>query len=155
AYRARLVLLSDGQETTGDAVAQARALHARGIEVDVVPVTPSNGPEVLVDNVSTPGNVSEGERFSIGVRLASHVSTDAVVHVFVNDQPIADQSVSLEPGSTDLAFSAQAPQAGLLSVRATVDANQDTLSQNNSARSVVEVQGPPRVLIVEQRPGEA
>ena len=39
-------------------------------------------------------------------------------------------------------------------MRATVDANQDTLTQNNTARSVVEVEGPPRVLIVEQRPGE-
>jgi uncharacterized membrane protein len=42
----------------------------------------------------------------------------------------------------------------LLDVRATVHPNQDTLSQNNAARSVVEVEGPPRVLIVEQRPGE-
>ncbi|MBV9323011.1 MAG: VWA domain-containing protein, partial [Chloroflexi bacterium] len=153
-YRPRIVLLSDGQETSGDAVAAARALKARGIQVDVMPVVPSTGPEVLVDSVSTPPTVSEGDRFSIGVHLDANVATDATVHVFVNDQPIADQSVSLTPGSTDLSFSAQAPQAGLLDVRASVDANQDTLSQNNTARSVVEVEGPPRVLIVEQRPGE-
>ena len=153
-YRTREVLLSDGQETTGDAVAVARALHTRGVEVDVVPLRPSNGPEVLVDSVSTPPTVSEGERFSIGVRLASNVTTDGTVRVFVNDQPLADQSVSLSPGTTDLTFSAQAPQSGLLNVRAQVAANQDTLSDNNTARSVVEVQGPPRVLLVEQRPGE-
>jgi Mg-chelatase subunit ChlD len=153
-YRPRLVLLSDGQETTGDAVGAARSLRARGITVDVMPVVPSSGPEVLVDSVSTPQTVSEGDRFNIGVHLASNVNTDATVHVFVGDQPIADQSVSLSPGSTDLAFTAQAPQAGLLDVRASVDPNQDTLSQNNTARSVVAVEGPPRVLIVEQRPGE-
>jgi Ca-activated chloride channel family protein len=154
-YRPRLVLLSDGQETTGDAVAQARALNARGVQVDVVPVSPSVRPEVLVDSVSAPQRASEGDRFSIGVRLSSNVATDATVHVQVGDQSIADQQVTLNPGTTDLAFSAQAPQSGLLSVGATVDAAQDTLTQNNSARSVVEVQGPPRVLVVEQRPGEA
>lgn len=154
-YRPRIVLLSDGQETSGDAVAQARLLHARGAEVDVVPVVPLSHAEVLVEDVSAPQTVTEGERFSIGVRVDSNVTTDATVHVFVDDAPLADQTVSLDPGATDLSFSAQAPSSGLLSVRASVDANQDTLDQNNAARAVVEVQGPPTVLIAEQRAGEA
>ena len=154
-YRPRVVLLSDGQETTGDAVAAARSLHARGVEVDVVPLPTSSGPEVLVDSLSAPGVVNEGERFSVGVRLVSNVATEGRVRLFVNDQPVAEQAVSLNAGSTDLAFGAQAPQAGILDVRAALETDQDTLSQNNEARAVVEVQGPPRVLVVEERPGEA
>jgi Mg-chelatase subunit ChlD len=154
-YRSRVVLLSDGQETTGDAIAQARVLQARGVRVDVVPLAPAQAPEVLVDSVSTPAAATEGDRFSIGVRLVSNVETNATVRVYVNDQQVAEQAVSLTPGSTNLAFAAQVPAAGLLDVRATVDADQDTLAENNEARSVVEVQGPPRVLIVEARPGEA
>jgi Ca-activated chloride channel family protein len=154
-YRPREVLLSDGQETTGDAAAVARSLHARGIEVDVVPLPTSTGPEALVDSVTAPSTVNEGERYTIGVRLVSNVATNGTVHVFVNNQPLADQVVSLSSGTTDLTFGTQAPQAGLLDVRATLDADQDTLPQNNEARSVVEVQGPPRVLIVEQREGES
>jgi len=153
-YRPRVVLLSDGQETTGDAVAQARLLHARGVEVDVVPLPTASGPEALIDSVSTPNVVNEGERFSIGVRLVSNVATDGTVRVFVNNQQVAEQPVSLTPGTTDLSFGAQGPQSGLLDVRATLEADHDTLTQNNEARSVVEVQGPPRVLIVEERPGE-
>jgi Mg-chelatase subunit ChlD len=153
-YRPRVVLLSDGQETSGDAVAQARFLQARGVQVDVVQLPSTSGPEVLVDNVSAPAVVHEGERFSIGVRLVSNVTTDGTVRVFVNGQPLAEQAVSLRPGTTDLAFGAQAPQAGLLDVRASLEAEHDTLADNNAARSVVGVQGPPRVLIVEERPGE-
>ncbi len=153
-YRPRIVLASDGQETSGDAVAAARSLNARGIRVDVMPVVPATGPEVLVDSVSTPPTVSEGDRFSVGVNLVANTPTDATVHVLVNGQPLADQTVSLSSGSTRLSFSAQAPQSGLLDVQARVDANADTLSQNNAARAVVEVEGPPRVLVVEQRPGE-
>jgi len=153
-YRPRLVLLSDGQETTGDAVAQARLLQTRGVEVDVVPLPSTSGPEVLVDGVSAPSVVHEGERFSIGVRLVSNVATDGTVRLFVNGQPLAEQAVSLTPGTTNLSFSAEAPQAGLVDVHASLEAEHDTLAANNEARSVVEVQGPPRVLIVEQRPGE-
>lgn len=154
-YRPRVVLVSDGQETTGDAVAQARLLRSRGVEVDVVPLPSASGPEVLIDSVSTPNVVTEGERFSVGVRLVSNVATNASVSVWVNGQQLSEQPVSLNPGSTTLSFAAQAPQAGLLDVRATLNADQDTLAENNEARSVVEVQGPPRVLIVEQRPGES
>ena len=127
-YRPRIVLLSDGQETSGDAVAAARSLNARGIRVDVMPVVPPSGPEVLVDSVSTPPTVSEGDRFSIGVNLSANTPTDATVHVMVNGQPMADQTVSLSAGSTDLSFSAQAPQSGLLDVQASVDASADTLT---------------------------
>ncbi|MGI9149242.1 MAG: VWA domain-containing protein [Chloroflexota bacterium] len=152
--RPRVVLLSDGQETTGDAVAQARLLKARGVEVDVVPLPSASGPEALIDSVSTPNVVDEGERFSVGVHLVANVVTNATLRVYVNGQQLAEQVVSLNPGSTDLSFAAQAPQSGLLDVRATLEAEHDTLAQNNEARSVVEVQGPPRVLIVEQRPSE-
>src|SRR5207248_9874168 len=74
-YRPRVVLLSDGQETSGDAVAQARALAARGVEVDVVPLHSSSGTEVLVDSVSGPVVVHEGERLRIVVPLVSVVAT--------------------------------------------------------------------------------
>ena len=69
AYKDRVVLMSDGQETAGDAVAQARLLAARGIQVDVLPLQVNNGPEVLVDQVSAPRLVHESERFSIVVHV--------------------------------------------------------------------------------------
>ena len=109
-YRPRVVLLSDGQETTGDAVAQARLLKARGVQVDVVPLPSAIGPEALVESVSTPNVVNEGERFSIGVHLVSNVATDGTLRVYVNDQLLVEQAVSLNPGSTRLSFAARAPQ---------------------------------------------
>jgi uncharacterized membrane protein/uncharacterized protein YegL len=153
-YRNRVVLLSDGQETTGDATAQARLLHARGIEVDVLPLQVNNGPEVLVDHVQAPQLVNESERYSVRVRVASNVDTEGTLRLSVNNTPIAEQHVSLQPGVNDFVFQTQAGSAGLSDIRATIEADQDTLAQNNDARAVVEVQGPPRVLVAEQREGE-
>lgn len=154
AYRDRVVLLSDGQETSGDAVAQARLLHARGVEVDVLPLQVNNGPEVLVDQVVAPRVVNEGERFSIRVHVVSNVATDATLHVAAGTTAIADQRVSLQPGANDFAFQSQAGAAGLSDVKASIQADQDTLAQNNEARAVVEIQGPPRILVAEEREGE-
>jgi len=154
AYRGRVVLLSDGQETSGDAAAQAQLLRARGAEVDVVPLPTWSGPEVLVDGVAVPAVVHADERFSLRVQLASNVATSATVRVFVDGGALGEQAVDLHPGATDLTFGARLSDTGLHEVRAVVEAAQDTLAVNNEARAVVEVQGPPRVLVVEQRPGE-
>ncbi|MBV9172132.1 MAG: VWA domain-containing protein [Chloroflexi bacterium] len=153
-YRNRVVLLSDGQETSGDATAQARLLHARGIEVDVLPLAVNSGPEVLVDQVQAPQVVNEGERYSVRVNVASNVATEGTLRLSVQNNQIAEQQVSLQPGSNAFSFQIQAGTAGLSDVEASIQADQDTLTQNNQARAVVEVQGPPRVLVAEQRDGE-
>jgi Mg-chelatase subunit ChlD len=154
AYRSRVVLLSDGQETTGDAAAQARLLAVRGVETDVVPLSIPMGPEVLIDHVTAPSAVQVDERFSVGVSVVSTVQTEASVDFFLDDSAVDRQEVSLSPGTTELTFGARAATPGLHQVRATVEADTDTLPQNNEARAIVNVQGPPRVLVVEQRPGE-
>ena len=99
-YRPRLVLLSDGQETSGDAVAQARSASCARRPGRRRTACPAQWPRsVGRQRLDAANVVNEGERFSVGVRLDSNVSTDGSVHVFVNNQHIADQAVSLSPGS--------------------------------------------------------
>jgi hypothetical protein len=47
----RVLLLSDGNQTSGDAIGAASELASRGIRVDVVPIESAPGPEVVVDRV--------------------------------------------------------------------------------------------------------
>ncbi len=154
AYRSRVVLLSDGQETAGDAAAQARVLQARGVETDVVPLTIPTGPEVLLDRVAAPTTVQVDERFTVDVSAVSTVQTPATVQVYLDDQLVDTQSVTLQPGTTQLTSQAHTAAVGLHELRATIQSDQDTLPQNNEATAIVNVQGAPRVLVIEQRPGE-
>jgi Mg-chelatase subunit ChlD len=154
AYRARVVLLSDGQQTTGDATAQARLLQARGVRVDVVPLATASGPEVLVDQLAAPNVVHEGERFAVRVQVVSNVETGATVRVLRGDDVLGEQAVQLRPGINDVTFPTQADSTGFMSLRAEVSSDVDTLDENNSQAAVVQVQGPPRVLVIEARPGE-
>ena len=59
----------------------------------VVPLESGSGAEVLIDSLSAPSVVHEGERFSVGVRLVSNVATDGVVRVSVNGQQLAEQLI--------------------------------------------------------------
>src|SRR6266545_2848120 len=153
-YRTRVVLLSDGQQTTGDATGQARLLAARGVRVDVVPLAVSTGPEVLLDQLVAPRATHEGEKFSIRVPVVSNVQTMATVRLYRGDDLIGEQTTETKPGITDVTFSTQADQSGFVDLRATLSAAADTLDENNQVAAVVQVQGPPRVLVIAGRDGE-
>jgi Mg-chelatase subunit ChlD len=154
-YRTRVVLLSDGQQTTGDATGQARLLQARGVRVDVVPLSGASGPEVLLDQLVAPRATHEGERFSVRVPVVSNNETSAIVRLYRGDEVIGEQAVDLKAGTTDVSFATQAESAGFVTLRATLEVADDTLAQNNGVSAVVQVQGPPRVLVIEGREGEA
>lgn len=154
-YQPRVVLLSDGQQTTGDATAQARLLAARGVRVDVVPLPVSSGPEVLLDQLAAPRVTQQGERFSARVPVVSNVDTTATVRLYRGNDLLGEQTLEVKPGTTDVSFSSQADQTGFVDLRATLTAADDTLDENNIVSAVVQVQGPPRVLVIEGRDGEA
>ena len=146
-YRQRVVLLSDGQETVGDVVAQARLLRTRGVVVDVLPLDVWGGPEVLIDQVTAPDVAHEGERFGVRVQAVSNVETRATVRAYVDGALLGEQTVQLGMGATDVHFSAEASESGLHDLRATISDASDTLAQNNEGRAVLRVQGPPGILV--------
>src|SRR4051812_7468137 len=65
----RLVLLSDGNENLDSAANAARLAAARGVHLDVVPLAPPPGREVLVEGLDAPGTTREGERFDLRITL--------------------------------------------------------------------------------------
>src|ERR1700674_1742914 len=60
--RRHVVLVSDGRANLGDAVAEARLLHAEGVRVDTIAVNVPLGPEVLVDRLDAPRSCAGGKR---------------------------------------------------------------------------------------------
>ena len=53
-YVGRLVLLSDGNATHGDALAAAAAAAARGVTVDVLPIEREPGLDIAIESVRAP-----------------------------------------------------------------------------------------------------
>jgi Ca-activated chloride channel homolog len=155
----RIVLLSDGNETVGDAAQAAQAAAADGIQIDSVPVTVSAGPdsgEVLVDRVEAPSDVSKGQPFELRVIARATEPATGTLRIDRNGQPVDSMPVSLTSGVNVIAVSQTAEAPGFYKYRATLsDLDNDTDPRNNVGIGFVNVRGKPRILLVEGRTGSA
>lgn len=150
----RLLLITDGNETTG-AAKQHLAL-ARQMGVKIFPVIPPSGqhPEVSLEKFIVPPLVREGSVFSL--RLVVRNGNDEPVRgsatVLANDQPLTRQEVSLEPGLSVLDVPAQILQRGNYLLRADIKASPDTIEGNNRQNATLAVAGKIRSLVITDSP---
>jgi Ca-activated chloride channel family protein len=152
----RLVLLSDGMENAGDALEQADLAAARGIEIDVVPLSaPQEGQEAYVAELKTPPSVRQGQSFAVEAIVESASAQEAEWYLLGDGRLLAADSVSLRPGSNRVEIPLTAEVPGFHRYQVELIPTADTLPQNNHASGFTVVYGPPRVLIVEGGPGEA
>lgn len=152
----RIVVLSDGLENAGRAEELKELAAARRVEIDFVALNPPQGAnEAVLDALDGPASVRQGQAFEIVAVISSTTNGAATVRLFGDGKLIAAQQVTLRVGITRVGFSVQANEAGFKRYTAELAAGNDTLQQNNTAASFTLVQGPPRVLVVENTAGEA
>ena len=149
----RLVLLSDGQQTVGDADAAARLVRAVNARLDVVPVTVREGPDAAVERVDAPQRASIGQVIPLQVSVRSNAGMRAQLTVFSGPDIVAQQSVNLLVGINDFSVRANATRSGFTEFKAQINAEVDTVAQNDMLSASVIVEGPPRVLLVSVPPG--
>ncbi|HUS17762.1 MAG TPA: vWA domain-containing protein, partial [Chloroflexia bacterium] len=153
----RLVLLSDGNENLDSAESAARLAAARGVQLDVVPLTPPQGREVLVESLDSPGATREGERFDLRITLRSTTETSATIRLLGDGGLIGSQEVRLSAGSTTFVQPITGAPRGFHSYEVTVSpaAAADTRTENNRYAAYTFVSGKPRALLVEGHADEA
>jgi len=152
----RMVILSDGRQTVGNAEEVARLAAATGVQIDYValggtaPGQPEVGPEVLVSRVDAPASVNQGERLDLTATFYSNYSGAQVeVRVLSGGRVVHQRDLTLQQGNTNEVFEMIAPNAGFVDFQVVVDPHSpDTFYQNNRLSAFTEVIGPPRVLLV-------
>jgi len=153
--RRHVVIVSDGRANMGDAVAEARLLRAEGVRVDTIALNVPLGAEAYVDRLQVPGTLNQGEQAEASAVVVSNTATTATVRWFLDHTLLSAAQVSLVNGETTLSQTVKPTQPGFHSIRVTIDPVLDTYSENNVGEALVQVVGPPRVLLVEQSPGDA
>lgn len=156
--RQRVVLLSDGRDTGGDALATARTLYAAGARVDVVPLGVPAGADVRLEGLHIAPRARAGENTLLEVLIAS--DNDAAAEIFLERDgvPVTTKPVQLRAGENRFTLAVPAGEAGMHRYRARVaaaDRARDVFAANNEAGGVQEVAGPPRVLVVSPSAAEA
>ncbi len=146
----RMILLSDGKQTDGDADRMARYLATKGIRLDAVcfDTTRPQTPEVQISSVSAPNDVYAGQPVIFTVELESN--TDANVSLFLYDggRSAARTEGTVEAGSTVFELEVTPENAGTHDYELFLKADRDTLEQNNTTHIGVKVVGQSSVLVI-------
>lgn len=151
----RVVLVTDGQATGGDEVAEARRLAGAGIALDVVPIERAAGPDVLVRAVDAPATASPGQSIEVDVIVNSSVAQRAVVTLLRNDAAVDETTVELPEGDTTVTFTQPAENSGLVRWAARVSAASNGRTENDLGRASTRVTGATAVLLVDGGSGQA
>ncbi|MGH2357375.1 MAG: VWA domain-containing protein, partial [Candidatus Limnocylindria bacterium] len=145
----RLVLLSDGNDTSGQAEQAIAAALERGVRLDVVIPDEVTAAESLIDGVDAPPGARVGETIDLDVRVRTTVAGQATLRLLADGAVVASRDLDLEPGTTTVRFSVTAEEPGFHVFRAVleVDEDADRFAQNNAADAYVLVAGEPQVLL--------
>lgn len=144
----RIVLLSDGNDTTGSGQSEASLAAARGIQIETRAIGLGAADEVLVERLTTPSTSKIGERIEAIVDVRSTIAQPATVRLYANGAQVDSATVDLTVGSNRVSFLVTPKETGFHTFRAVVEAGRDTFNQNNRADSDTIVKGEPRVLVL-------
>ena len=151
----RIVLITDGVETHGDAVHTALRGKDFGIQIDTVPIYPSDEPEVMVQRLDMPAQVKQGAPFNVEVLIHSNHEDVAEIRLFKNKFEVAKQEARLEAGENRVIFTETAMDSGTLTYDALCRSTKDTRYDNNRALGIVSVSGKPKVLLIDENESQA
>ncbi len=152
---ARIVLLSDGVATRGDALGAALAAVAAGVPVDAVPLDQAKVPDVRILALRMPPRASEGEPLELRVVTASSAPARVEVRVLRDGEPIRSGEVQIAAGEDVLHLRELAPAPGFhrYDVELTAkDPAQDLAHEDNDASAFVRVRGQATALVLEHDP---
>ena len=153
--RRRIVVVSDGRPTDGDARAEAQRLAGAGITIDTRTVAAALGPDVAVARVEVPRRARAGEAVTIRVTVTATAAGPAEVVLGRDGVEVASREVDLAAGETTLELTDIAGAGGVVRYDVQVRSPTDTVREDDMGFAAMEVDAPARVLLVEGKLGEA
>ncbi len=149
-YVPHLVLLTDGNETMGDALSAAAESRAA---ISTIPLPTRSEPEVQVSEVNVPAEVREGEPFYVEVVVHANHDDKGLVEVYRGDHKVISEQRDFKTGENRFRFQQSIDRDRLAAFSVRVSGlEQDTLLDNNFDSGLVFAAGKPRVLIIESDP---
>lgn len=159
----RIVIVSDGNENIGNALAIAQQSAKDGIGIDVVPIPLNVTNEIAVERVLLPAEIRKGQPFESRVVITNLSDEDDASppvrgtlrlsrRMGRREEPLNEQSVELPAGKTVFRFEHEIDQPDFYEYRAQFtpdDATQDRVAQNNRATAYTHVRGSGHVLMIE------
>ncbi len=145
----RIVLLTDGNQTTGDVWRVLPRLVAAGVRVFPVPAKVRADNDAWVAGVDLPPDVRAGEPITVVVRVIATMDATAQVSLRNAKTLLGTRRLQLRAGENRVAFEIRLARVGATTLAAEVAAAGDTIPENNRLQETAWVGARPRVLYVE------
>ncbi|MBI2425032.1 MAG: VWA domain-containing protein [Candidatus Hydrogenedentes bacterium] len=145
----RVLLLSDGNETRGDAQTFASYLKAQGVRVFCRTYAADTRPEVLVEELNAPQDVALGQSFALSTTLRASAEGLATIALYRDGALVSQEERTLTAGENDWRYEERDPKGGLAQYLLVLESAQDHFRDNNRASALVYAQGKPRVLVAD------
>nr|BAL58766.1 von Willebrand factor type A [Candidatus Acetothermum autotrophicum] len=151
--RREIVLLTDGQMTSGDLTVLLRA-RREGVPIYVWPLG-ADSPEAWVHDFHIPAEVAPGLPFPIRVQIGATADGHGTLLLYRNDQLVQNLSVQYGPGVQEIRLTEKLDAPGAYAYRIYLKAEPDRLIENNQLYGATVVPGDPSVLLVERLSGDS
>ncbi len=150
----KILLISDGNENRGEISRIIPLLRAHRTQVFTLPVTLARGRnEIYLSDLNVPRQVDSAESFEIRATIESLRQATGRIKLLRDGLLQVEQEIHLQPGTNSVSFRDHGGQIGSHTYEAVVDSVDDTLAENNLLQAVLEVKGPPRVLVLSAENG--
>ena len=145
----RIVILSDGNETQGNAHEAALVAESLGVELWSVPIGNNQRPlDVQLDRLMVPVRANSSEPIEIRAVVSTQQATSAQLLLFRDQALLGERSVELRPGKNAFIFFDTLEDPGLHRYEAVINTIADPISENNRSVAFTEVAGKAKILIV-------
>jgi len=148
----RIVVLTDGNETSGDAMEAATVASSDGIPIDYVQLgNDKKIAEVSVLDLQAPAEMRSDQPFDVRVIVDSTKEQDALLSLDRDGSLVKQVFVHLNEGQTALVVSDKVTGTGFHRYRATIHAQEDHDDRNNVGMGFVAVKGKPKLLVLQDQ----
>src|SRR5262245_44948913 len=146
----RAVLISDGNENSGDLAGALARLNRENAHVYTTPLESRVHRDVWVETIMAPPSVTADEQFPVEVHVFAQSPTSGTVELKKGNETLGSKKVQLEQGLNRIGFETRVKdETSTVVLTASVNAANDSFAENNAFLQPVVVNGRPRILYVE------
>jgi Ca-activated chloride channel homolog len=153
----RILLLSDGNQTIGDAASEVPAMVENNVRVFSAPPPLSTTQRVALTGFDAPDAVRATQRFTFRIAIESEAPQPVKVKLeLLNDKdPVGGEAVELKPGLNrfELPYRIDQPGAYVMGVRLVTPPSM--VAVNSQAEAALTVTTPPQILVAGSAPPES